>query len=110
MEWLLMLGGSLALVLLFVWGSRRIYNRLPHRFDFEGEMHNRHPDGHFTDQVGVRIAEPTRVARLEEEWAIVSDGHRSLQRDRQRQLDGTYSGPTHKPSKLEKVLDFLGSF
>jgi hypothetical protein len=113
MEWLLIVGGSLAAVLLFVWGSRKLYNSVSHRFWFEGEMHTRHGDGHFTNEAGVRIAEPDRVARLQAEWAVVSDAHASRQRDLQRQLDGEPDPEgTRRPerSRLEKILDLLGSF
>jgi|GEM_PF-3927707 len=112
MEWLLVLAGSLVAVLLFVWGSRKLYNSFSHRFWFEGERHTRHGDGHFTDAAGVRIAEPARVARLNEEWAIVSDAHASRQRDLQRQLDGEPDPEgtrRHEPSRLEKILDLLSS-
>jgi hypothetical protein len=113
METLLVLGGSLAAVLIFVWGSRKLYDSFSHRFWFEGERHTRHGDGHFSNEAGVRIAEPARVARLQAEWAIVSDAHASRQRDLQRQLDGE-EDPDQRPqrerSRLDKILDFLGSF
>jgi hypothetical protein len=69
MEELLIYGGSLAAVLLFVWGARRLYYSRPRRFTGHGgRKWTWNPDGSFADPEGRPVADPETIARCQEDW------------------------------------------
>ena len=72
MEELIILGGSLAFVLLFVWGARRLYFNRPFSFYLDDAIYTRHGDGRFTTETGANVADPKVLRRLAEEWNVVS--------------------------------------
>ena len=80
MESLLIVGGSLAFVLLVVWGARKWWFSGSNSFYLDELIYTRHPDGHYTLFKGARIADPALIARLDEEWRIVTSAYALQQR------------------------------
>lgn len=72
MEELIVLGGSLAFVLVVVWLARRLYFGRPFSFYLGDAIYTRHGDGRFTTATGAVVADPNLLSRLTQEWEIVS--------------------------------------
>lgn len=107
MNTLLLLGGSLVAVLLFVWGARKLYERFPHRLSLDGEDYTRRSDGSFTNALGARIADPRQIARLEAEWQVVSHAYNAGQRLRQQRLEAELAagGAERPPVSIRVPVD-----
>jgi hypothetical protein len=70
MEEILILGGSLIAVLLFVWGARKLYYAKPRRFTGpDGRKWTWHPGGRFSDPDGRRVSDAETIAACEAAWA-----------------------------------------
>lgn len=80
MEDLLIFGGSLAFVLLFVWRARKWWFSGSNSFYLDEVIYTRHSDGHYTVAGGGRIADPELCALLDEEWSIVTNAYLLQQR------------------------------
>jgi hypothetical protein len=107
MSTLLLLGGSVVAVLLFVWGARKLYERFPHRLSLDGEDYTRRSDGSFTNALGARIADPRQIARLEAEWQVVSHAYNAAQRLRQQRLEAELAadGTERSPASVRVPVD-----
>lgn len=70
---LVMLGGSLAFVLLVIWLIRRLHYRRPFSFFLGEEIYTRHGDGRFTTASGATVGDPVLLRQLADEWYVVSD-------------------------------------
>lgn len=73
MDELVLLGGTLAFVLLFGWLARRLFYRRPFSFELGGAIYTRHGDGRFTTASGAAVVDPELLRRLADEWYVVSD-------------------------------------
>lgn len=105
------LAGSLLLVLVFVWGVRRLYYRGPQTFYLDGAKYVRHGDGHFATDTGARVADPARLAVLAEQWSLLTHAYNpGGQRTRATWRPYDPNAKPVKPSRLSRFLDFLGQF
>lgn len=69
MDDILLYGGALAFVLLFVWGARKLYYSKPRRFAGpDGRKWTWHPDGSFSDPDGRPVTEAETIAACREAW------------------------------------------
>jgi len=70
MEEILILGGSLVFVLVFIWGARTFYYRKPRRFTgHDGRKWTWHPGGSYSDPQGRKVTDPAMIAKCEAAWA-----------------------------------------
>jgi hypothetical protein len=64
------LGGSLVVVLVAVWGMRKIYYSRPHKFTgHDGRKWTWNPDGSYLDPDGRPVGDAETAALLDEAWA-----------------------------------------
>ena len=63
---LLWMGGIMLAAVVSLLLIRRWVFRRPISFEFDGKLYRHHRDGHFTDALGARIADPAQVAALTE--------------------------------------------
>ena len=69
MEEILILGGSLVAVLLFVWGARKLYYSKPRRFTGpDGRKWTGHPGDRFSDPDGRPVTDPDTIAACQAAW------------------------------------------
>ena len=69
MEDMLILGGSLVAVLLFVLVARMFYFSKPRKFPGQdGRKWTWNPDGSFTDPDGRPVTDAETIARCQEDW------------------------------------------
>lgn len=74
MEEILVWVGSLAFVLLFVWGARKIYYSKPRRFTgHDGRKWTWHPGGSFSDPDGRPVTDKKTIARCQQAWQELHD-------------------------------------
>ena len=66
MDDLLWMGGIALLVVVSLIFIRRWSYNIGIDFECDGKQYRAHRDGHFTDSMGARIADPATVARLAE--------------------------------------------
>lgn len=105
------LAGALLLVLVIVWGARRLYYRGPQIFYLDGARYVRHGDGHFVTDTGARVADPERLAVLAEQWSLLTHAHNPEgRRARATWRPFDPNAKPAKPSRLSRFLDFLGHF
>jgi hypothetical protein len=63
------LGGSLVVVLVAVWGMRKIYYARPHKFTaHDGRKWTWNPDGSYLNPDGLPVRDEETVALLDEAW------------------------------------------
>jgi len=108
MEDLLILGGSFAFVLLFVWGARKWWFSGSNSFYLDEVIYTRHSDGHYTITGGGRIADPALLARLDEEWSIVTNAYLLQQRGYGGILPRNYDPKNPPPPPRRTALNDLG--
>ena len=90
MEDVLIYGGSLAAVLLFVWGARRLYYSKPRRFTgHDGRKWTWNPDGSFADPDGRPVTEAETLAQCQADWEEL---HRRTARETAAIQSGRFFG------------------
>ena len=108
MEELIVFGGSLAFVLVFVWGARRLYFNRPFSFYLDDTIYTRLGDGRFTTAAGANVADPELLRRLADEWHVVSRADLSAR-------TGRHAWPGHaadrgRRSGFARAVEALGRF
>ena len=61
---LLWMGGAALLVVVSLIFVRRWSYNIGIDFECDGKLYRAHRDGHFTDEMGARIADPETISRL----------------------------------------------
>ena len=109
MEELIVLGGSLAFVLVFVvWGARRLYFNRPFSFYLDEAIYTRHGDGRFTTETGAEVADPELLRRLADEWQVVSRADLSARTGRHAWPG--FAADRARRSGFARAVETLGRF
>lgn len=108
MEDILLLGGSLAFVLVIVWLARRLHYARPFSFHLGPDIYTRHGDGRFTTASGATVADPELLRRLADEWYVVSDA--DLAGRTGRHAWPGLPADRERKSRFARIIEALGRF